>query len=63
MSWALKCDICGCYVDTNSNPFERIIPTNNAVRIECGDYKHTYEICESCGRKIVDLIESLKKEK
>jgi hypothetical protein len=62
MAWALKCDICGCYVDANGTPTSRLIPTNDAVRIECVDYKHTYEICESCGKKIIDLIEGLKKE-
>lgn len=62
MAWALKCDICGRYVDTNSNPFERILPTNSAVRVESGDYRHTYETCEGCAQKVIDLIETLKGE-
>lgn len=60
MAWALKCDICGRYVDANSNPFERIIPTNNAIRVESEDYRHTYETCKDCADKIIALIEDLK---
>lgn len=61
MAWALKCDICGRYVDTRNRPFEHMAPTYNTVRIESDDYRNTYETCECCAKKIIDLIEELKK--
>lgn len=62
MAWALKCDICGCYVDTINNPFEHIVPTNSVVRVEYGDYRRIYETCECCATKIKNFIEDMKKE-
>lgn len=63
MAWALKCDICGRYVDTSGNPLSRMLPSNCVVRIAQDHDDETYELCECCYTRIKNFINNLKEEK
>lgn len=63
MAWALKCDICGRYVDTSGTPFSRILPSSYAVRIAKDHDDQTYELCECCYTRIKNFIETMKEGK
>lgn len=62
MAWALKCDICGCYVDAIGDPLSRVIPSNSFIRLAIGHDQQTYETCECCYTRIKNFIENLKEE-